>query len=184
MSAIAPSLPSESAAKSSRDYWKERQGHLYYDLVREWIEEFSPGRCLLDVGAWDTPVASWGRFEKRVSLDCQPRAVCGAGVEYVTADWMEYRPEFRADLVLCLQVLEHLEDDRVIPFTRKLLASGQNILISVPYRWPRGKEPSHLQDPVEASTLYRWAGKLPFRQALVTEPRGSVQRLAALFQGV
>lgn len=183
MTLSVPEALPESAGKSALFYWSQREGHLYYGLVREWMEELSPGRYLLDVGAWDTPVASWGRFEKRVSLDIQPRPFCWPGVDCVTADWMDCRLEERADLVLCLQVLEHLGDDLVTPFTRKLLTSGRHVLISVPYRWPRGKQPSHLQDPVEASMLMAWAGKSPFRQALVTEPQGSVQRLVALFQG-
>jgi 2-polyprenyl-3-methyl-5-hydroxy-6-metoxy-1,4-benzoquinol methylase len=79
------------------------------------------------------------------------------GIERVSADFLAYRPPLRFDLVLCLQVLEHLQDPET--FARKLLDSGRIVIMSVPYQWPAGRNPRHLQDPVSEAKLIGWAGR-------------------------
>lgn len=87
-------------------------------------------------------------------------------------------PPLRFDLVLCLQVLEHLQDPET--FARKLLDSGRIVIVSVPYQWPAGRNPRHLQDPVSEAKLIGWAGRAPVETRLV---RNGVDRLIAVFRG-
>jgi hypothetical protein len=82
------------------------------------------------------------------------------------------------DLVLCLQVLEHLQDPETV--ARKLLDSGRIVIMSVPYQWPAGRNPRHLQDPVSEVKLIGWAGRAPVETRLV---RNGVDRLIAVFRG-
>jgi hypothetical protein len=102
------------------------------------------------------------------------------GVEQVVTDWMDYPIEEKADLVLCLQVLEHLEDELVAPFAKKILASGKRAIISVPHKWPDTACEQHLQDPVDLEMLIDWVGKEPIRHYIETRDRK--ERLIALFE--
>ena len=57
----------------------------YYQVVKRLIEEFSPGKLLVDVGAWNTPVVTWGTFERRVSIDLHSRPRNDPRVEEIVA---------------------------------------------------------------------------------------------------
>jgi hypothetical protein len=92
---------------------------------------------------------------------------------------IDFRSDREFDLVLCLQVLEHLREPA--RFSRKLLSVGRRIILSVPYKWPWGVCPSHLQDPVDEQKLLRWLGKPPLEGALVTD--GACRRLVAVYEG-
>ena len=69
---------------------------------------------------------------------------------------MNWTPSESFDLVVCLQTLEHLEDDIVDSFAQKLFDVGRNVIISVPHMWPEGACKSHLQDPVDLKKLDLW----------------------------
>lgn len=161
------------------NYWGRRQQFQYYKEVERLARVYAPtGGSVLDVGAADTELLrrlDW--FQRRVALDRRPHHP-SPNVERVVADFMDYRPPKGFDLVLCLQVLEHLEDPEV--FARKLLATGRRVIISVPYRWPAGLSPSHVQDPVDETMLNRWAGQTPVETHVV---RDEQERLVAVFQG-
>ena len=80
--------------------------------------------------------------------------------------------------MLCLQVLEHLEDPET--FARKLFESGRSVIVSVPYRWPAGLRPGHVQDPVDEAKLIGWTGRTPVETCVVRNGR---DRLIAVFHG-
>ncbi|MDX1476834.1 MAG: class I SAM-dependent methyltransferase [Saprospiraceae bacterium] len=162
------------------DYWQRRKQLHYYQVVRAWIEALSPGDWILDVGSRSTPIVKTGQFKRRTMIDIAPFNRKFAGVEQVVADWMAYPVgEKAADVVLCLQVLEHLPDDLVGPFARKLLHAGKKTIISVPHRWPEDLTPHHLQDPVDLDKLITWTGKPPVKHHI--ERRDNMERLVALF---
>ena len=62
-------------------------------------------------------------------------------------DWLEYPCEKRADVIVCLQVLEHLPVEKVAAFAGKIVSSGRIAIISVPYVWEKGQCVHHLQGP-------------------------------------
>jgi SAM-dependent methyltransferase len=162
------------------NYWGQRQHFQYYKEVERLARMYAPtGGSVLDVGAADTELLhrlNW--FAHRVALDRRPPCP-SPNVERVVSDFMDYRPSTRFDLVLCLQVLEHLEDPEA--FARKLLATGRRVIISVPYRWPAGLSPNHVHDPVDEAMLNRWAGRTPVETHVVRDER---ERLVAVFQGM
>jgi hypothetical protein len=160
-------------------YWETRRHMNYYrEAVRLAREHVSGGDRVLDVGSEETRLlGELDGFERRVALDIRPFPP-QPGVERVVADFLEYRPDGPFDLVLCLQVLEHV--DAPGPFARKLLATGRVVIISVPYRWPKGLEEDHIHDPIDEAKLRSWTGADPVEVCLVTDR--SRQRLIAVYR--
>ena len=160
-------------------YWEQRSEYAYYRVVAELAQRYVPmGHAVLDVGARDTQTLlalDW--FPQRVALDLQ-RGPSLPGVERIVADFRRWEPPIRFDLVLCLQVLEHLEDPP--GFIRKLRGAGRVVIVSVPYRWPQGLHPEHVQVPVDEKKLHGWAGRQPLETRLVMDER---ERLIAVFDG-
>lgn len=159
-------------------YWKRRREFNYYaEAVRLARAHAPSGRSVLDVGANETEVISeldW--FERRVVLDrvyVAPRP----GVETVTIDFMRYQPPAAFDLVLCLQVLEHVTDPAA--FAKKLLATGRTVIVSVPHAWPAGLVADHLHDPIDEHRLRSWTGREP-AEVSVVEDLGK-ERLLAVY---
>ena len=161
-------------------YWQARQHLNYYTRVRQGMEEAGRGDLLLDVGSGSTPIASWGQFARRIALDIHPYKARLPGVEYVCSNWLEWEPPAKPDLIVCCQVLEHLPDDIVVPFARRLLDARRSI-ISVPYHWPVGFCEYHLQDPVTLEKFLGWMGREPFRLDVDVD-HADVRRLVAEYR--
>lgn len=161
------------------DYWSHRRHFNYYREVLRLARSHVPaGRDVLDVGANDTRLLrqlDW--FERRVALDVNP-IPRQRGIERVQTDFLAYRPGLRFDLVICLQVLEHLDDPAT--FARKLLVTGRTVIVSVPHEWPAGFRAGHVQDPVSQAKLIGWVGHSPIETSLV---RDGLERLIAVFPG-
>lgn len=179
MGVISRMLRKYILPRDTRDYWEKRQGMYYYQIVREWIEELSPGAWIVDVGSNITPVVAWGDFARRTMLDRRKFKKAYPGIEQIEAGWLEYAIEGEADVVVCLQVLEHLTDTEVVPFARKLLTAGKHTIISVPYKWPEDDCRWHKQDPVDLDKLVSWTGIPPVKHHI--ETRDNKDRLIALF---
>jgi hypothetical protein len=164
------------------NYWKKRENLRYYKIVRDWIEEASPGGSILDVGPANTPVATWGDFQKRYTVDRSYDPELPGVTSYV-ADFLEWEPpRVQApmyDVVTCLQVLEHLQNHEVGPFTRKLTHISGTLIVSVPYLWPRKITKSHHQDPVSIEKFHSWWPKPPQSVRIIND-RG-LNRLVARF---
>jgi len=159
-------------------YWNRRKQLDYYGEVVRLAKRHSPaGGSVIDVGSNKAETLlelHW--FEKRVALDIlyPPRA---KAVTSIQVDFMEYEPEIEFDLVLCLQVLEHLEEPA--PFAQKLLKTGRTVIISVPYNWPKDQHETHLQDPVDQEKLTSWTGQTPLESQVVAN---GAERLIAVYQ--
>lgn len=162
------------------DYWERRRHLVYYQEVLRLAKKYVPrGSNALDVGAAGTDLLSeldW--FHRRVALDLvyPPRR---RGIERVMINFMEYRPDVKFDLVLCLQTLEHIEDPT--PFARKLLKTGETVIVSVPYKWPRGLQETHVQDPVDEAKLLAWTGRQPAETRVMLNGK---ERLIAVYSCV
>lgn len=160
-------------------YWESRRDLRYYGEVVLLARAHVPaGRSVLDVGANETEVLErleW--FERRVALDVN-EIPSRAGVETVAADFNEFEPAERFDLVLCLQVLEHL--DRPGPFARKVLAAGRTTIISVPHEWPGWVTDEHVHDPVDESKLRAWTGRDPTETSIIEDL--GMERLIAAYR--
>lgn len=159
-------------------YWDGRKHMRYYAEVRAMLEALSPAGSLLDVGGWDTPVATWGTFARRYTCDLA-RDPKFNGVRSHVGDFLTWTPPERMSVATCLQVLEHLPDGTVNRFARRLLAAADVVIITVPYLWP-GTEPSHFQDPISHEKLARIMGREPDRSQVIMD--GKRGRIVALYR--
>ena len=103
-------------------------------------------------------------------LDWQPPgwpATAALAVESLTA-----LPPPLFDLVLCSEVVEHIATPR--SFVRKLLAVGDVVVLSVPYRWPScdNTRCHHLQNQITRDKIATWAGRQPLAYDIVEEASG------------
>lgn len=156
------------------NYYKNRKDLLYYKLVKNWLNKLGEKESILDVGCGGCPVAAWGKFNKRVALNLEPfpkikNVVC------VTDDWMNY-PAEKFSVITCLQVIEHFQKDYILKFVNKIFENCQTAIISVPYKWEKGLEPSHIQDPIDICKFVNLVGKDPIKLEL------AYNRLVGMFK--
>lgn len=159
-------------------YWRTRKQSKYYvEVVRLAQLHGKPGGSVLDVGAHETKVLSQlSGFRRRVALD-RGKISGQRGVETIRANFLKWEPTERFDLVLCLQVLEHIPD--ATTFAKRLFAAGSTVILSVPYRWPRGKCKEHIHDPVDEEKLRAWTGREPTFAVVVKDKS---ERLIAVYE--
>ena len=161
-------------------YWARRKKYAYYRALRRHIEALGPAGSILDVGCADTPVVSWGEYERRYTCDLRLKPGL-YGVTAFIGDFLDYQPpEHPMDVVVCAQVLEHLPDTVLHPFAAKLLATGRHVVASVPYNWPAGTEPDHCQDPIDEARFIEMMGRDPLRLEVITE---RLPRMVGLWKG-
>ena len=164
-------------------YWTNRADAAYLRVVRGVCDTIAAdAKTVLDVGSLGTPTLEWRRSGARrlVSIDLK-RPYVAEGVESITGDFLDYEVAEPFDLVTCLQVLEHVPD--AAAFARKLLAIGRIVVVSVPYKWPKGACAFHRHDPVDERLMRAWFGRLPTAHYVAREPSG-VSRLVHVYRTV
>jgi hypothetical protein len=161
------------------DYWERRKTMRYYAEVLRLARKHAPtAQSVLDVGPNGTPLVcelDWIPSKTVIDLISQPIP----GATCLKGNFLQFQPQQAFDLVLCLQVLEH-----IVPagqFAQKLLAAGRLVIVSVPYRWPAGSCRHHVQDPVDEDKLRGWMEQ-PFLEHRVIRD-GARERLIAVLQG-
>ena len=159
-------------------YWEQRKSYQYYAHVVRLARLHVPaGGRVLDVGAGVARLLErldW--FDDRLALDANATRR-QRGVDRVMVDFLDYQPDAMFDLVLCLQVLEHVDDPAT--FAQKLLATGRTVIISVPYKWPAGGTATHRHDPVDERKLDTWTQRTPLDMRIVEDD--GRQRLIAVY---
>ncbi len=160
------------------NYWESRKRMKYYAYIQSILKD-TRGDIILDVGGQDTPMALQGDFKRRLVVDIKLPTHPLPGVEYYAADFLKWEP-VKADVVLCLQVLEHLADDVVVDFTQKLFDVAQRqVIISVPYKWPVESCKYHKQDPADTAKLRSWTRRNPSIARVITDD--NCQRLICVY---
>jgi hypothetical protein len=150
-------------------YWKERQRMVYYSNVDLIVRHVARNaKSLIDVGARNaayTEEFTW--IPDRYTLDIV-KPYSSENVKGIRKNFFEFEPEQKFDVALCLQVLEHIDD--ASRFAQKLLDVGRRVVVSVPYKWPRGACKYHVQDPVSEDKLSNWFGRTPDYSIVIQEP--------------
>jgi hypothetical protein len=100
--------------------------------------------------------------------------------EGIKADYLEWETD-HLDVITCFQVLEHIDDENVTVFAKKLLKDARICVVSVPFMWKKGQCGRHLQDPIDVDKLISWFGKNPVFLHYLTEPSNYLSRLIAVF---
>ena len=165
------------------DYWIRRKDLIYYQVVRVLAVELAKdATSVLDVGSRGCPMLDWfPAVEHRTSLDLLEPYVTPS-VQSIELDFLLWAPDRFYDLVLCLQVLEEVSDAQA--FAKKLLASGKQAIISVPYKWREGKTPSHIHDPVDEAKLLAWFGREPSFQYICKEVASGKERMICVYDSI
>ncbi len=150
-------------------YWELRKELVYYHTLGNFVRLIGyEADSLLDVGSAHCEYIRWFDWiPERVSLDIA-YPTSGPGIRSIKADFLEWKPDKIYDVVLCMQVLEHIDD--AARFAQKLLTIGKRVLISVPHKWSAGGTPGHVQDPVSQDKVDGWFGRRPDYAMTVREP--------------
>eukprot|EP00959_Pyramimonas_sp_CCMP1952_P175883 3675295-Pyramimonas_sp.AAC.1 len=82
---------------------------------------------------------------------------------------MAWQAPHRYDLVICSQVVEHVDD--AAAFVRKLLRIGRTVIVSVPYNWPRCTACRHRYHRITKKLFRSWAGTAQAAAELVVKER-------------
>jgi hypothetical protein len=163
-------------------YWQTRKDYRYYrEVLRLGRQYAARAASAIDVGCRDTRILEdFDWIPQKTALDYEQMPVV-RGATNLQQDFLSYTPPQRFDLVLCLQVLEHLHDPA--PFAQKLLVTGKTAIISVPYMWREGTCPHHPQDPVGVEKIVSWTRRRWQYSALVLD-EGNLWRLVMVFTGL
>lgn len=160
--------PAPAGPPSTPTYWERRSNLMYYRYVDALVRAFAAdATSLLDVGSRNTPIIEqFDWIPRRHALDIE-KPYGSASVTAIKADFFAFEPDDRYDFAMCLQVLEHIPDAK--RFARRLFDVADNVLVSVPFMWPKGYS-HHVHDPVSLEKLVGWAGRKPTYHVVVTEP--------------
>ena len=136
------------------NYVQRRQTQIYYRYVYRLVRGVAPRiDSVLDVGSGKTSCLEkfdWIPIRRTIDI---AHPYTSEFVEGIKSDFLEYEVDEHYDLAICLQVLEHVP--QVEKFTQKLFDVSRSVLISVPYRWPKGSIKGHIHDPVDESKAAR-----------------------------
>ena len=180
------SMHAVEGSRITSSYVQRRQTQIYYRYVSRLVRGVAPQiDSILDVGSGKTSCLEkfdWIPIRKTIDL---AHPYTSEFVEGIKADFLEYEVDEHYDLALCLQVLEHVP--QVEKFTQKLFDVSRSVLISVPYKWPKGSvklrrapggscPPIH--DPVDEAKLRAWTRRKPDYQIIVPEPFGASRLFA------
>jgi hypothetical protein len=164
-------------------YWEARKNFVYYQVVRIIATQLAEGaKSVLDVGSAECPNLEWfPDAEQRTSLDLRKPYVA-SGIKSVKSNYLSWEVDQQYDLVLCLQVLEHVPDAGA--FAQKLLASGKIVVASVPYKWHGGGVSTHVHDPVDEAKMLQWFGREPNFSYICTEISTGAKRLICVYDAM
>jgi hypothetical protein len=164
-------------------YWAGRSDMIYYKYIDYIVRVIGVNaKSIIDVGSGNSPYLEWFNWiDKKVSIDIQaPYSSCN--VEAITANILDYKFYDKFDICMCLQVLEHVKDPE--PFARKLFDLSDLVIISVPYKWPKGVSNGHVNDPVDRKKLEEWTQRKPNHSFVIREPfknSSSASRLISIY---
>ena len=166
-------------SRKTRDikkYYNERKDYHYYKEVKDVLRDLD-FTSIIDIGCRKSPMMKGlGKNVYKAMLDIQEIPPAD-GIHMIQADFYTWKPDRKYDVVLCLQVLEHL--DKPKKFAQKLLQVGKTVIISVPYKWPKHSCKYHTQDPVDELKIRGWMGREPNEHYVVTD--GSRQRIICVY---
>jgi len=183
--------------QNSTNYQAEREKYRYFRST--WCAlKFAGGRAktIVDVGSAFPPfLRSVDWIPERLVVSpyfpgdenpCGTEDSCTTwpGIAINVADFYRWRGGHSYDIVLCSQVLEHVDDPST--FLRKLLQTGSHIVVSVPYLWKDYHLQFHKSHYVSIRDVRRWAGKHERAYSVISEPSASTgfsRRVILLFDG-
>lgn len=158
------------------DFYEPNRSFRYYAPALNWIHQLRP-TSVLDVGGRRSPILdSLSSDVERVCLDIERIPGLKPGIRRITADFSTWVPDKQYDLVVCLQVLQNIQD--VESFARKLFSVGTRVILCVPYKLPFGMN-SGPHALIDEATLFKWTGRTPAALWYVRDP--GLPRILAVY---
>lgn len=159
------------------NYWKYRKNCKYYTKVIELVNNLNK-TSIIDIGSANTELHTFlnENYKDKVCLDINKLPEI-KNVRTIKSDFYKWIPDKKYDVVTCLQVLEHLDDPK--KFCKKIFETGNNVIISVPYKWKKGFCIYHVQDPVDEEKIFSWTEKKP-KETFIIEDDG-VKRIICVY---
>ena len=153
-----------------KGYYNSRKEFNYYKKIVEIVNDISDVSSIIDIGGRKSPVLE--KLDSSIyksSLDVTSILpyLKDPDVVYIKADFFTWTPDQNYDVVLCLQVLEHLDNPK--EFALKLFSTGKIVIISLPYKWRKGFCNCHVQDPVDENKIKEWTQREPSSTYFVTD---------------
>ena len=165
------------------EYEKKRKDLKYYSKSLEIIEKIkndNNSKSIIDIGGWAGGFISRTSLETKVCLDrISKDEETIEGVELIIEDFLKWDVK-RFDIVCCMQVLEHIDDENVEKFAEKLFSISDHVVISVPYKWPKNYCKYHKQDPVDEYKLKMWTKREPTESYIIKD--GRVSRIICYYK--
>ena len=152
---------SELEVAQYSSYWSKRKdSELYTYIVREALST-QEALSALDVGAYESPLlARLTSIPTKVATDQQSRPAVWnhvTGIAFITGDFLSLKFGTTYDVVMCSQVVEHLNDEQLPNFFRKMLSLTRNkLIVSTTHELEFGRIDGHIQDPISSSKFQSW----------------------------
>lgn len=165
-------------------YFESRKDLLYYKKTLSILNDLSEHNdSLLDVGGWKGEfISKVNGFTDKTVIDLHKKPKnFPEDINFISSDFIKANINKKYDVVICMQVLEHIDNDIIHRFTQKLFEVGTIVLISVPYKWEKGACKYHIQDPVDENKLKSWTKKEPSKTWIIKEKKSKLSRLIALY---
>lgn len=159
------------------NYYLQRKDYNYYKKVIEIVKSLH-FKSIIDVGANRSPVLeNISNSVDKVLIDLNDIPLI-EGIRNIKCDFYTWIPDKQYDVVLCLQVLEHLEDPKTFA-TKLFQIATDTVIISVPYKWKKGACKYHVQDPVDFEKVKTWTNRDPSYHYVIADQ--SVNRLICVY---
>jgi len=162
---------------SIEKYYEERKEYNYYKKVNEILSKLQ-FTSIIDIGGRKSPILE--KINNNIYkslLDISKINNDDKNINYITADFYKWVPDKKYDVVLCLQVLEHLE--KPTEFAQKLFDTGNKVIISLPYKWAKGFCVHHIQDPVDEKLIKQWTNRNPLETYIIED--NGVKRIICVY---
>lgn len=142
------------------EYKQKRKDYLYYKILTKILMIISDKKqnSIIDVGSKGMDLISELPQEIKYSV-CLTKPLDSPKVKSFKMDFFDFKPDIKFDIVTCFQVIEHVKQAR--DFVQKLQNTGDNLLISLPYKWKENVCKYHCQDPIDENKIFCWTNKKP-----------------------
>ena len=163
------------------EYWARRRNDRIYLMTLVFAHFFCRSkRTVADVGCHVSPlVLMVPGFSSRFAIDPSARAkeawreVNGATFVNRTLEDVDVQAltgDDRFDLIICHQVIEHLEEPA--RFAALLGAKARRVILSTTFETPAGMIRGHVQDPIDLEKLESWLPSPPICTLVSRGPVG------------
>ena len=141
------------------EHWEGRKSFKYYQTVIDWVNMLkSDLSSIIDVGCCDTHILDKIDLPIKAAWDRWRIPEYGGDVKKYFGGWGSL-PKDTFNFVLCLQVLEHLDNPADFCKCLKTLSTNY-IIISVPYMW-EDIDRAHKHFHINLDTVEKWVGGEP-----------------------